>query len=256
MPTRENHLLLLLPIKHRKRLIAAGETIQLAFSDILCEPGEVTRHVYFPADAFISLIARVRSSNGVEVGMIGHEGMLGATLALGVPTAPLHAVVQGPGAALRMSTAAFASELALSPELQRLMKRYLYVLMTQLAHSAACQRSHRINARLARWLLMSQDRAQASTFHVTHEFLAHVLGVRRAGVTHEAGVLQDAGLIRYHRGEIHVMDRIGLQHAACPCYDYDCHAYSELLGHRSTIIPASQAAASISAFPTAETPPA
>lgn len=236
MSSNENRLLQLLPIKDRKRFVAAGETVQLALSEILCEPGDVTRHVYFPAHAFISLIAHVEGSNGVEVGMIGYEGMLGAPLTLGVTTAPLHALVQGPGTALRMNTTAFSHELSLSPALQRLMKRYLYVLMIQLAHSAACQRFHTINARLARWLLMSEDRAQASTFHVTQEFLAYMLGVRRVGVTHAAGLLQQEGLIKYHRGEIQVLDRGGLKIAACSCYRSDLQAYAEVMGEQSAAV--------------------
>jgi len=231
MPSNENHLIQLLPIRDRKRLVAACEPVQLELSEVLCEPGAATRHVYFPTGGFVSLVAKVEGSTGVEVGMIGREGMLGVQLSLDVPTAPLHALVQGPGAALRVDTAAFGRELALSPALQRLLKRYVYVLMIQLANSAACQRFHMVSARLARWLLMSEDRAQARTFHVTQEFLAYMLGVRRVGVTNAASVLQRDGLIRYHRGEVHVLDRSGLEKAACTCYESDRSSYTGLLGH-------------------------
>ncbi|CAN5868545.1 Crp/Fnr family transcriptional regulator [soil metagenome] len=182
MPLNKNRLIRLLPLKDRKRLVAACEPVQLALSEILCEPEARTRHVYFPIESFISLVAKVEGSSGVEVGMIGREGMLGAQLSLDVKTSPLHAVVQGPGSALRLDAVAFFRQLELSPPLQRVLKHYVYVLMVQLANSAACQRFHQVNARLARWLLMSADRAQAETFHVTQEFLAYMLGVRRVGV--------------------------------------------------------------------------
>lgn len=233
MPSIGNHLLRLLTVKQRTRLIAAGEVIQLELSETLCEPGALMRYVYFPTQGFISLIAKVEGSAGVEVGMIGHEGMLGAHLWLGVSTAPLHALVQGAGAALRLDSAAFMAEMASSATLQGLMKRYLYVLMVQLANSAACQRFHMIDARLARWLLMSEDRAKASTFHVTQEFLAHMLGVRRVGVTHAASALQHAGLIQYHRGKVLVTDRSGLEREACGCYESDRQVYATYLGSRS-----------------------
>jgi CRP-like cAMP-binding protein len=202
----------------------------LALSDVLCEPGTPTRHVYFPTDGFISLVTLIDGHPGLEVGMIGREGMLGAQLALGVATQPLRALVQGPGLAWRIGTVAFHRELARSPALQHGLHRYLYVLMAQLAASAGCLRYHLIGPRLARWLLMSQDRAHADRFHVTHEFLAYMLGVRRVGVTAAAGALQRRGLIAYHRGDLTVLDRPGLEAAACGCYAAHRLAYAELLG--------------------------
>jgi CRP-like cAMP-binding protein len=229
MPQAENILLERLARKDRARLIALAEPIPLVMTEVLCEPGRATRYVYFPTDGFISLVAPIDGKPALEVGMVGREGMLGAQLALGVATVPLHALVQGPGAAWRIGAAAFRGELARSAALQRLLDRYLYVLMAQLAASAACLRFHRIGPRLARWLLMSQDRAQAEHFHVTHEFLAYMLGVRRVGVTAAAGSLQRGGLIDYHRGEVTVRDRGGLEAAACACYASDRRAYAELL---------------------------
>ncbi len=227
MAAVENHLIELLPRQPRLRLLALCERVELVQSEVLFEPGQTTRHVYFPLEGFISLVALSEGHAGVEVGMVGREGMLGAHLALGVATAPLHAVVQGAGAAWRIGSAAFSKELAASPGLKRLLDRYLYVLMAQLATSAQCVRFHLIGPRLARWLLMSQDRAHGDSFHVTHEFLSYMLGVRRVGITLAAGALQDGGLVRYHRGDFTVLDRAGLEAAACTCYAKDEHAYAE-----------------------------
>ena len=224
-----NHLIEILPVKDRARLLAICEPVQLRLSDVLSEPGKPTRHVYFPLQGFISLVATVDASPGVEVGMVGSEGMLGAYLVLGVLAAPLHAVVQGAGAAWRIEAAPFKRELARSTALQRCLNRYLYVLMAQQATSAACLRFHLIGQRLARWLLMSQDRAHSDNFHVTHEFLAYMLGVRRVGVTAAASALQRNGLIQYHRGEMKVLDRKGLEAAACSCYLTDHQTYDNLL---------------------------
>ena len=223
----ENHLIELLPRAARLRLLALCKRMQLVQSVVLFEPQQATRHVYFPLDGFISLVALSEGNPGVEVGMVGREGMLGAQLALGVATSPLHAVVQGAGTAWRIGGAAFRVELAASPALRRLLDRYLYVLMAQLATSAVCVRFHQIGPRLARWLQMSQDRAHSDSFHVTHEFLSYMLGVRRVGVTLAAGALQDQALIHYHRGDFEVLDRTGLEAAACGCYAIDRRAYAE-----------------------------
>jgi len=223
----ENHLIQLLPRADRAHLLAACEPAHLTLSEVLCEPGKPTRHVYFPTDGFISLVTLVEGHPGLEVGMVGREGMVGAQLALGMVTSPLHALVQGSGGALRIGAKAFRTELARSVALQRQMNRYLYVLMAQLATSAACLRFHQIGPRLARWLLMTQDRAHADTFHVTHEFLAYMLGVRRVGITAAAGALQRFDLIEYTRGEMTVLDRSGLERAACSCYATDKRAYAE-----------------------------
>jgi len=230
LATAENHLIDQLPRAPRKRLLALCEPVQLVLSDVLCEPRSLPPHVYFPTEGFISLVAMIDGSPGVEVGMVGREGMLGAHLALGVTRAPLHAVVQGPGAAWRIGVAAFRAELAVSPALLRSLNRYLYVLMSQLATSAACLRFHLIGPRLARWLLMTQDRAHGDGFHMTHEFLSYMLGVRRVGITLAAGALQKRGLIAYHRGDFTVLDRSGLEAAACGCYAADRRAYAEEVG--------------------------
>jgi CRP-like cAMP-binding protein len=226
----ENHLIALMPRRDRLRLIAISESVQLELGTVLCELGEPTRYAYFPNDCFISLVTAIEGEPGLEVGMVGREGMLGAQLVLGVDAIPLHALVQGAGTARRIEAAPFKRELDASKPLQRVLNRYLYVLMAQLATSAACTRFHSVGPRLARWLLMSEDRAHSDSFHLTHEFLAYMLGVRRVGITGAASDLQQRGLIRYHRGEITVIDRVGLEAAACGCYVADRQAYERLLG--------------------------
>lgn len=226
----QNHLIDQLPRADKSRLLALCKPVDLRLSEVLAEWGQTTRYVWFPVNAFISLVAQIDRHPSLEVGMVGHEGILGAQLALGVSEAPLRAVVQGPGSAWRIQAAAFKSELARSPALQRLLGRYLFVRMVQMANSAACTRFHTIEPRLARWLLMSQDRAHTNSFQFTHEFLAFMLGVRRVGVTEAAGKLQRRGLIRYLRGELTVLDRSGLAATACSCYEAERMIYTNHLG--------------------------
>jgi CRP-like cAMP-binding protein len=228
-PALPNHLIALLPRLEMRRLLDGCEPVELILSDVLCEPGELTRHAYFPTGGFVSLVTHLDGKAGLEVGMIGSEGMLGAQLALGVTTVPLHGLVQGAGAAWRIGRTAFARELAQSAPLRRVLQRYVFVLMGQLASSAGCLRYHLIGPRLARWLLMTQDRAHSPTFRVTHEFLALMLGVRRVGVTLAAHALQRQGLIAYRRGDVTVLDRAGLEAAACSCYATDRQGYARLL---------------------------
>jgi len=196
----------------------------------LGEVGQPTRYVYFPVDSFISLVTSIDGKPVLEVGMVGREGLLGAQVALGVLAQPLHALVQGPGSEWRIPLRPFQQELRRNSTLQKILGRYLCVLMNQLASAAACTRFHEINPRLGRWLLMMQDRSHRDTFGVTHEFLAYMLGVRRVGITAAAGALQKEGLIEYHRGKMTVLDRGGLEAAACSCYADDTHAYERLMG--------------------------
>lgn len=232
MPTTENHLIELLPRKDRRRLLSLAEKVNLAASEVLGAVGEPTSYVYFPVDGFISLVTSLDEKPVLEVGMVGREGMCGAQLALNVPTQPLHALVQGRGSAWRIASSAFCQELKQSAALQATLLRYLYVLMNQLAASAACVRFHPIDARLGRWLLMMQDRAHADSFYVTHEFLALMLGVRRVGITLAAGALQRRGLIEYKRGGVTVLDRKGLLAATCSCYAADKQTYVRIMHKR------------------------
>jgi len=231
-PARSNHLIELLGKTDRKRLLAISEPFDLVLSDVLYQPGTAVRHVYFPISGFISLVSLLddREGMGVEVGMAGVEGMLGSHVALGVKETPLHALVQGEGTAWRIESVAFARELAHSASLQRVMNRYLYVLMLQMGAAAACLRFHLIGQRLARWVLMSHDRAQADQLYMTHEFLAYMLGVRRVGITAAAVELQRSGAIGYHRGVCRVLDRKRLEAAACSCYATDRRHFMRLLG--------------------------
>jgi CRP-like cAMP-binding protein len=230
MTVAENHLIELLPNVDRQRLLAACESTQFFLAQALSAPETVTRYVYFPVHGFASLVTLMDGKPSLEVGMVGREGMLGIQVALGVKTAPLHALVQGAGSAWRISASAFRRIHASSPSLRRLIDRYLYVLVTQFALSAACIRFHEIDQRLARWLLMTRDRAHADQFRVTHEFLAYMLGVRRVGITTAAGALQRRGLIEYRRGDVTVLDPPGLKRMTCSCYAADRRCYDHLLG--------------------------
>ncbi|MCC7328440.1 MAG: Crp/Fnr family transcriptional regulator [Burkholderiales bacterium] len=211
-------------------MLSGCESVDLAMGEILYTPGKRLRHVFFPVTAIISLIMAVGDGDYVEVGLVGDEGLFGVPLALGVHMSPVRAVIQGAGVALRMDAERFCLELASTPALQREINRYVYVYLTQLSQSAGCTRFHVVESRLARWLLMTQDRARADTFHITQEFLAFMLGVRRVGVTKAASALQHRGLIRYRRGDITVLDRRGLKIAACACYKADRQTYDRFLG--------------------------
>ena len=215
----------MLPRKDRLRLLSVCEPAQLEIGNVLCEVGIPTSHVYFPINGSISLLTLIDGKPALEVGMVGREGMVGAHLALGTFDTPLQALVQGDGESWRISADDFRREFARSPPLQRGLNKYLYVLMAQLASSATCLRFHLIGPRLARWLLMTQDRAHADQFKVTQEFLACMLGVRRVGITTAAGAMQRGGLIEYHRGNLTVLNRRGLEAAACSCYANDRQSY-------------------------------
>jgi CRP-like cAMP-binding protein len=225
-----NKLIAGVPPKDRVGLLADCETVDLVFGDILSEADQPIEHVYFPLVGFVSLVATLDGHQPLEMGLVGNEGMLGGTLKLGIKTSPMRAIVQGTGTALRMTGPKFMRYLGDTPGLFRIVDRYLYVLMAQLTQSSACTRFHEIEPRLARWLLMTHDRSHADHFHLTHEFLADMLGVRRSGVSIAAGALQLRKLIRYSRGEISILNRKGLEAASCECYDAMQEDYANVLG--------------------------
>lgn len=224
-----NRLLAALPRSERIHVLEGCEPVDLKFGEILTESGEPIRHVYFPTRSAIVLITLLDERASLEVGLVGNEGVVGTALVLDMAVSPQRALVQGPGGALRMAAAPFRRILEHSPELQHVLRRYVHAVMAQLAQTAGCTRFHVVEARLARWLLMTQDRAGSDGFHVTHQFLARVLGVRRVGITRAATTLQDRGLIRYARGNIVVVDRAGLETAACGCYAADKASYARSL---------------------------
>ena len=214
-----NSLLAALPREDCQRLLAELEPVTLSAGEVLYEPGERIRHVYFPKDAHVSLLVLVADKRALEVGLVGREGMVGIPLALGSDVSPVRALVQGPGAALRMEAARFREEFGRCPPLQHELYRYAYAKLVQARQTAACNRFHPVEARLARWLLMTRDRMRSDHFHLTHEYLADTLGIRRVGVTNAASALQRRKLISYRRGDIRILDWKGLKAAACGCYE-------------------------------------
>ncbi|MFF7056538.1 Crp/Fnr family transcriptional regulator [Achromobacter spanius] len=224
-----NRLLDALPDAERARLLRRFDAVDLAFGQCLLQPGGRLDDVYFPTGGYVSLMLPLQSGGALEVGLIGNEGMWGIDAALGAHTSPLRVMVQGGGAALRMTSHRFRQEMDASQALRQLLNRYIVVSLRQLAQAAACMHSHLVEGRLARCLLMTQDRAHADNFHLTHETLAYLLGVRRVGVTVAASALQQRKLIAYHRGHIAILDRVGLKVAACECYAADLRSYASHL---------------------------
>lgn len=215
----KNSLLSAIPRTALRRLLPAMQEVELEFGQVLYEPGDEIRHVYFPSLSLVSLLTLADGHLALEVGLIGREGMVGIPLVLGHRTSSVRALVQGSGTALRMASARFLAEFRASPPLQRELYRYTHNLMAQISQTAACNRFHVVEQRLARWLLMTHDRVRSNRFHMTHEFLGHMLGVRRVGVTRAAQALGGRRLIAYSRGDITVLDRKGLEAAACQCYE-------------------------------------
>jgi CRP-like cAMP-binding protein len=213
-----NSLLAALPGEDYRGLLAALEPVMVRSGDVLYQPGERIRHVYFPDGGQVSLLIVMADRKVLEVGLVGREGMVGIPLALGVSTSPVRALVQGSGSALRMTAASFGEALARSLSFQREMHRYAYAKLAQARQTAACNRFHSVEARLARWLLLTCDRVRSDCFHLTHEFLADTMGVRRVGVTNAATALHRRKLISYSRGDIRILDRKGLEAASCGCY--------------------------------------
>ena len=225
----ENRLLRALPRKEYKRLVAHLEQVPLLFAEVLYEPGDTIEYVYFPNDGIVSLLSTVEDRSTLEIGVIGNEGMVGISVLLGVKTSPNRALVQGEGSAMRMKAAALRKAMNGDGSLQKLLYRSTHALMTQISQSAACNRFHTVEARLARWLLMTHDRMGTDEFRLTQQFLSDMLGVRRVGVTNAATALQKNKLITYSRGHITVLNRAGLEAAACKCYSIIKAEYDSFL---------------------------
>jgi CRP-like cAMP-binding protein len=213
-----NRILASVPSRDLQRLAAHLVPVNLKFAQVLYEPGKAISHVYFPLDCLVSLLTAVDKRRTLEVGMVGHEGMAGMPFILGIGVSGVRALVQGAGSALSMGAAAFRVEFDRTPALQQALYRYTYALMAQISQTAACNRFHDAEARLARWLLMTADRVGSDEFPVTHEFLAHMLGLRRVGITEAAGTLKRRRLIDYQRGKLQILDIKGLRRASCTCY--------------------------------------
>jgi len=214
-----NRLLASLPDEDSHHLLALCETVEVELGQVLYEPGQPVRYIYFPEDSLFSLLAVAEGRMTLEVGSVGREGMIGASVALGHALAQVRVVVQRAGRAVRIDSADFCAEFAHMESLQRLLYRYTDTLLAQAIQIAVCSRFHVLEARLARSLLITRDRLQSEKFHLTHEFLAHALGVRRVGVTKAATALQNQKLISYSRGNIEILDSAGLEAVSCRCYE-------------------------------------
>lgn len=224
-----NRLLAALPKKEYQRMLPNMETFVLNFGEPIYQVGDVIQHVYFPVNGIVSLLSTVDDRASLEVGIIGNEGMVGLPVFMGAKTSSNHAIVQGSGTALRMTADAFLKECESGGALPRLLRRYTHALLTQIAQSAACNRFHSIDTRLARWLLMTHDRLGEDEFQLTQEFLSIMLGVRREGVNKAEVDLQKRLLISYSRGHIKVLNRAGLEAAACTCYKIIEEEYENFL---------------------------
>ena len=222
-----NQLLNYLPNLERQWFLKNCTPVELVFGETLNITEEAIKYVYFPLTGFISLLIEVGEKQSLAMGLIGNEGMLGATLSLDNFKAPLKTIVQGSGSALRMDATMFHHWIESNPVVRKLIHNFLYVLMQQLAQTGACNNFHEVKQRLARWLLMTHDRANSEHLQLTHQFLAKILGVRRSAVTIAAGYLQQQGLISYNRGQINILSRQGLEQLSCQCYFSAVNAYQK-----------------------------
>jgi CRP-like cAMP-binding protein len=230
--TRGNRLLALLPSRDRARLRPHLKPAALAYRQSLYRASKPIEYVYFIESGVGSLVNTMANGQAAEVGTIGNEGIVGLPLLLGDDRAPTSVYVQVPGAGLRMKAAVFRKELARSASLRAVMHHYAHAFFNQVAQSAACNHFHSLQQRCCRWLLMTHDRMHSDEFLLTQEFLAMMLGVQRTGVTAAASALQRAGLIRYTRGNVTILDRRGLERRSCECYGVSKREFDRLLGER------------------------
>lgn len=229
-PPVQNRLLAALPRREYDRLAQYLEPVALVFGQVLYEPGARIQHAYFPYGGVISLVTVVAPGRGTEVGIVGNEGMVGGSAALGLDVSHFRAVVQGAGIAARVTSLRLHKEFGTNQLWYRELFRFTHALMNQTAQTAACNRFHPVEARLARWLLATRDRVRSHRIHLTHEFLSLMLGVRRAGVTQAATQLQKRRLITYNRGDVELLDLHGLEAAACECYGTVKAMYRRIYG--------------------------
>jgi CRP-like cAMP-binding protein len=229
-PTVRNHLLASLSPDDFARLAGALQPVTLALKQVLHEPGQMIESVYFVEAGTASMIAPLKNGDALEVGLIGRDGLVGLPVVLRTDLAVTEALIQVPGAALRLPAAVLREALAASPSFLGLLLRYMQAFHVQVTQSAACNGRHPLEERLARWLLMTHDRAEGDVLPLTQEFLAIMLGVRRAGVSVAAGILHKAGVIGYTQGRITVLDRPGLEAVACECYGTVRREYARTLG--------------------------
>ena len=225
-----NRLLARLPQEELERLRPHLGHVSFALGEVIYESGGRQSHIYFPTTAIISLLYLMENGSSAEMGVAGCEGLVGVALFMGGGTVPNRAVVQSAGAAFRMKTKVLQDEFARGGMFQRLLLRYTQALMTQMSQTAVCNRLHTVEQQLCRWLLLSRDRLETDELVMTQELIANMLGVRREGVTHAAGRLQESGLISYVRGRIRILDRPGLETAVCECYRVVKDEYDRLLG--------------------------
>jgi CRP-like cAMP-binding protein len=225
-----NHILACLPPGDYRRIASKIESVAFRKGLPIHEAGGPISHVYFPRTGVASIVTRMSEGGTIEVATIGNEGVVGLSAYLGNGRSSMEVFVQIPGEAARMSSDAFLQEIRAGTALRGILRRYTQALMTQMGQSAACNRVHPVAERCARWLLMSHDRVQGDEFSLTQEYLAEMLGVRRASVTQVAGTLKRRGLIDYRRGVIRVVSRKGLEKAACECYRLIRSEHEHLVG--------------------------
>ena len=226
---KHNHLLAALPADDWARIQPALEPVALRLGMVLYEPGVELDHVYFPTTAILALLYVMESRASAEIAVVGNEGLVGISLFMGGNSTPSRAVVLSAGQGFRLSSRALKEEFNRSGPVMRLLLRYTQALITQMAQTAVCNRHHALDQQLCRWLLMSLDRQHGSELVMTHELIANMLGVRREGITEAAVQLQKAGVIRYARGHISVLDRKGLAQRSCECYGVVKAEYDRLL---------------------------
>jgi CRP-like cAMP-binding protein len=225
----ENRLLAGIPLEEYERLLPIMEDVQLRLGDVIARPDEPIEYVYFPHHSVLSVVAMTEDGSEVEIGVIGNEGMFGLQLLLGTNSSPLQTIVQIADGATRIKANLFRDQLDHEGRLYKSLLSYMQAFFIQTAQTAACHRLHKLDERLARWLLMCHDRCKSDDLALTHEFLSVMLGVRRAGISEAASKLQTEGFINYSRGHIHIVDRQGLEAVSCECYGVVKREFDRLL---------------------------